>query len=108
MLERSSMNIYINYNFLLYTRVMAIAKKSSDDKKIVVEIDNGDFQALKEIKREWGFSNETNVLRFGLAVLSKAKGQTVFIIEEDGTKSPLSPADSLLNKSGSANAKEDK
>ncbi len=78
---------------------MAIKKISNDSKagKIILEIDNGDLEALQKIMEEWKFVDEPSVLRFALAVLTKAKDNAVYVTE-NGKKVALSPADSLLKK----------
>lgn len=76
---------------------MSIVKKSDEKDKIILEIDNGDLQALKAIESEWDFADESGVFRFALAVLTKAKDKAVYV-DENGKKVALSPGDSLLKK----------
>lgn len=83
---------------MLYTRAMAIIKRTlQDEGKIVLEIDNGDLEALRQIEKDWKFTDESSVLRFALAVLTKAQDKAVYV-DENGKKVALSPADSLLKQ----------
>lgn len=76
---------------------MAIVRKpdASDDQKLGLEINNGDYQALKKIKDKFNFVDEEAALRFALAVLSQTAGDTVYIEDSAGSKVGLQPSDSL-------------
>lgn len=67
-----------------------------DTAKITVEFDNGDLQALETIVQQGHFKSKESVLRFALAVLTKAKNTTVFVTDETGARVPLSPSPGLL------------
>ena len=75
---------------------MAITK-SGEERKIEgalgqsVDIYNGDWEALKEVTKKWGFVDETSALRFALAILTKANDKNLSIDGEN-----VSPAKSLL------------
>jgi len=79
---------------------MAIVRKpdESDDEKLGLEINNGDYQALKAIKEKFNFNDEEAVLRFALAVLKQSQSDTLYIDDETGTRVGLQPADSLRSK----------
>lgn len=83
---------------MLYTSSMAIKKQSGDSEKIILEVNNGDYQALQDLVNEWKFADESSALRFALAVLVQAKNKTVFIDDDSGKKTALSPGESLLKK----------
>ncbi len=76
---------------------MAIVRKSdeSDGDKLGLEINNGDYKALKTIKEKFNFVDEEAALRFALAVLAQTHGDTVYIEDESGSKVGLQPSDSL-------------
>lgn len=80
---------------------MAIIKKSGDDQKIEIEVNNGDLQALKQIIKDWGFADEAKALRFGIAVLVKAStgGKNKVYIDENGDKVSLVPGEGLVESS---------
>jgi len=79
---------------------MAIVRKpdESDDEKLGLEINNGDYQALKAIKEKFNFNDEEAVLRFALAVLKQSQSDTLYIDDETGTRVGLQPSDSLRSK----------
>ena len=79
---------------------MAIIKKSEDEQKIELEVNNGDLQALKEIIKSWGFADETKALRFGIAILAKASsgGNNKIYIDENGDKVSLVPGEGLAEE----------
>lgn len=76
---------------------MAIKKDDtkSNDTQVNLTIDNGDFQALNKIYKEWKFKDIEGVLRFALAIMTKAKNGTVYVEDETGNKVALEPAESL-------------
>lgn len=77
---------------------MAIKKIAGDSTKITLEVNNGDYQALKGLVGEWNFSNESSAFRFALAALVQAKNKTVYVEDDTGKKVALSPGESLLKK----------
>lgn len=84
---------------------MAIIKKGNEEDfngslGQTVDIYNGDWEALKEITKKWGFKDETSALRFALAVLTKANSGKLSI---DGDI--VSPAESLLKGSDNGSSK---
>lgn len=84
---------------------MAIIKKGNEKDfngslGQTVDIYNGDWEALKEITKKWGFKDETSALRFALAVLTKANSGKLSI---DGDI--VSPAESLLKGSDNGSSK---
>lgn len=64
---------------------------------IVLNVNNGDLEALNNIKDKWNFKSEADVLRFALAVLKQADKQVVYI-DQEGSKVGLTPSDDLVNK----------
>jgi hypothetical protein len=92
---------------MVYTVIMAISRKpdQSDDEKLGLEINNGDYRALKVIKDKFGFRDEEAALRFALAVLTQTNGDTVYIEDESGNKVGLQPSDSLRRPSEDGTSK---
>lgn len=76
---------------------MAIVRKphQSDQEKLTLEINNGDYKALKAAKDKFKLADEEAVLRYALAVLTQSVGDTVYIEDETGTRVGLRPSDSL-------------
>lgn len=61
----------------------------------VIEIYNGDWNALKKLTEKWGFKDEVSALRFAIAVLTEAEDGTLQI--GDNT---ISPTKGLLKDAG--------
>lgn len=76
---------------------MAIIRKPSEsnDEKLGLEINNGDFKALKAAKDKFKLADEEAVLRYALAVLTQSASDTIYIEDADGTRVGLQPSDSL-------------
>lgn len=75
---------------------MAIRKKNGETTiegtlGQVVEIYNGDWDALKALTEKWHFKDEVSALRFALAVLTEAEDGTLQIGD-----STISPTKGLL------------
>ena len=63
---------------------------------ITVEFNNGDLEALKNIKSKWKFKDLESALRFGLAVLTiTEKGKLLHETENDKIEK-LSPTHDLI------------
>jgi len=77
---------------------MAIKRIKEEEGKITLEIDNGDFEALKSIEQNYNFSSKENLLRFAIAVLLKSNKKGVYVEEDNGTKNKLVPTDLLIKK----------
>lgn len=58
--------------------------------------DNGDLSAVEQIMAEWKFKDEESLLRFALAVLVKAKNNSITIKNDAGADQTLKPASDLL------------
>jgi hypothetical protein len=80
---------------------MAIKKienqKPQTEPELQLKFTNGDLKALEEVKKKWKFIDFENLLRFAVAVMSKAEKNKVYI-DEKGTRIGYSPADNLLKK----------
>jgi hypothetical protein len=76
---------------------MAIVRKpeETDDTKLGLEINNGDFQALQKIKDKFKLADEEAVLRYALAVLTQSSSDTLYIDDGTGAKVGLQPSASL-------------
>jgi hypothetical protein len=73
---------------------------------IILNIDNGDLEALKRIKENWNFRDESSVLRYALAVMSQAEDKILFVVNKDGEKSGLTPGEGLVLNIPTAEKKE--
>lgn len=82
---------------------MAVTKiiqpEGQSEGKIVLEFNNGDFQALQKIIKKWHFKDEESALRFGMAALIKGSEAKGVAVMENGKLVTLTPADSLLELS---------
>jgi hypothetical protein len=65
---------------------------------LTFSFDNGDRNVLELIKNKWKFKDEESLLRFALAVLVKAEGNSVSVKNESGGEINLKPSDDLLLK----------
>ncbi len=74
---------------------MAIQKDRSDADAVQVTINNGDLQALRQIYERWGFKDEESVLRYALAVMTKAENQILYYVNGEGEKIGLQPSDAV-------------
>lgn len=80
---------------------MAIRKQANSTEVLVVlEFDNGDFQALKEVIAKFGFIDEQAALRFALFALLKAE-RNVLYVDEGEKKVVLTPSQQLINQDNS-------
>lgn len=79
---------------------MAVKKGTFTDTQGEVTITNGDFQALKKIAKDYGITNEVDVITFAIGILSKANGKPVAVELLDGTTVKFLPADKLKITSG--------
>lgn len=77
---------------------MAINRaNTSTGEQLNLEINNGDFEALRTTTQRLGFRNEESMLRFMLAILSKSATRSITITDQNGTKVSLNPSDDLIN-----------
>jgi len=76
-------------------KIDASTPMSSDGVRF--DVNNGDLQALLQIKDKWGFKGEAEVLRYALAVLKQAEKQVVYI-DKNGAQIGLSPSEDLVIK----------
>jgi hypothetical protein len=74
---------------------MAISKIKSEDESVDLTINNGDLLALRQIYKDWGFKDEESVLRYALAVLTKATNCTLYYLDDLGEKVGLQPSDAV-------------
>ena len=63
-----------------------------------VEFNNGDLDALRNIKKKWKFKDLEGALRFGLAVLTMADNGKLFHEKENGKTERFEPMDDLIEK----------
>jgi hypothetical protein len=69
---------------------------SNKAEKVNVEFNNGDLEALRDIKKKWHFKDLESVLRFGLAVLTIAEKGKLFHEKTNGKMERLDPMDDLV------------
>lgn len=72
------------------TKITTKQEVNSTEKKIYLEVDNGDLKALNLIKDIFGFNNFQSLLRFALVILLRADNKTVYI-DENGKRVKLTP-----------------
>lgn len=86
---------------------MAITRKESPEpeQELLLSINNGDYNALKEAAKRLGFRNEESLLRFALAVLSTSATRTLTVTDKDGKTVALNPTPSLLEEATPATSK---
>ncbi len=76
---------------------MAINRATTTNQEhLDISINNGDFQAMREAMEKLGFRDEESMLRFMLAVLTRAATRTVIVTDQNGSNITLSPSESLL------------
>jgi len=76
---------------------MSITNIKDEEAELTVKLDNGDLEALNEIKDSWKFSSKENALRFALAILKKsiAGGKKIYVGEGE-EKVVVEPSENLL------------
>ncbi|OFY95231.1 MAG: hypothetical protein A2309_02880 [Bacteroidetes bacterium RIFOXYB2_FULL_35_7] len=76
-------------------KIESCSDKSSDG--ILLDVNNGDLQALLDIQKKWGFKSESEVLRYALAIMAQADKQVLYI-DKEGSKVGLVPTEDLIIK----------
>ena len=78
---------------------MSVIVKSIDEnnKKMILELDNGDFTKLQEAMGKWSFKDHQSLLQF-MVSLSLQNGRSSFTILLDGAEKDVVPASDLINK----------
>jgi hypothetical protein len=80
---------------------MAINRPTSpapSNNELVLAVNNGDLDALRDAMKRFGFKDEESVLRYALAVLSKSATRSLSIIDQDGVRVNLNPSTELLRQ----------
>ena len=82
---------------------MAIVRSSSTPSttpatELSLTINNGDFEALRDSVARLGFKDEESILRFMLAILTKSATRSITVTDQNGSKIPLTPSESLLKQ----------
>lgn len=80
---------------------MAIKKLPSEihaASSVALNFDNGDYEVLNTIKKQWNFKDEESLLRFALAILYKAGEHSVSVKDETGNEVTLKPTENMLLK----------
>jgi len=77
---------------------MAVIKENFKEQEGTIKITNGDFQALRNIAKEYGLNDEADVIVFAIGVLTQAKGKGITIEREDGSTLKLIPSEKLRSK----------
>lgn len=78
---------------------MPVRKDSDQDGAATYTINNGDLQALKRIKDQYGLRDTNDVITFAIGVLSQSNGRAVTITKDDGSTTRLLPSDELKQDS---------
>jgi len=65
--------------------------------KTVIDVDNGDREALNDALSKWKFRDEASMLRFVIAVLREANDKSVVVTGVGGKPVTFVPAEQLLN-----------
>lgn len=72
------------------------ASSASSDNELILAVNNGDLEVLRDAMKRFGFRDEESVLRFALAVLSKSATRSLTITGLDGVRISLNPSTDLL------------
>lgn len=72
------------------------------------EFNNGDYQAMNNVEKEWKFRNKESLLRFALAVLVRAKNRLILVQDENGAWQPVRPGVDLLVSTENTDITSDK
>ena len=80
---------------------MAINRKESvtPETGLPLVFTNGDLDVLSGAVERLGFKNEESLLRYALAVISKAATRTLTVVGPDGKSIALNPSEALLKES---------
>lgn len=90
--------------------MITLRRDDSDPEKpkLIIDIDNGDLEALTGVVEKWRFKDEGSLLRFMLAVMSRSTDNTIYLNDElgasGGKHSAYAPADILLKPSEETDA----
>lgn len=74
---------------------MPVRKTSDTDGIAEYTINNGDLQALKRIKEQYGLRDTDDVITFAIGVLSQSNGRAITVTKDDGSTTRLLPSDEL-------------
>lgn len=66
--------------------------------ELILAVNNGDLDALRDAMNRFGFKDEESVLRYALAVLTKSATRSLAIIDQNGVRVNLNPAADLLRQ----------
>ena len=78
------------------------------EEKIGLEFNNGDYIALKDAAKLWGFKDVESAIRFGMAVLIKSgDSKEIQVQDASGEKISIKPAISLIKSSEPDDHKKD-
>jgi hypothetical protein len=69
---------------------------SNPNNELILALNNGDLEVLRDAMKRFGFRDEESVLRFALAVLSKSATRSLTITGLDGVRISLNPSTDLL------------
>ena len=79
---------------------MAI-KSIEKDGKLILEIDNGDLEKLKQCMSEWSFRDNQSLIRFAISIMLVTEGKNLWI-KQKGRIQQIVPSDEFLRESGDA------
>jgi hypothetical protein len=70
----------------------------SSSNELILAVNNGDLEALRDAMTRFGFKDEESVLRYALAVLTKSATRSLAIIDQNGVRVNLNPSTDLLRQ----------
>lgn len=70
-------------------------KAQEKDKKLMLDIDNGDLSKLNEVMDKWGFKDYQSFMRFAVSILLLNEEKSIGI-KLDGIKQDITPSSDLL------------
>ena len=73
---------------------MAIKSQENND-KLILELDNGDYDKLIECMEKWSFKDHQSMLRFAMSVLLVSEDRSLSI-KMDGRQQAIAPAKEYL------------
>lgn len=77
---------------------MAVISTEKGD-SLTLEIDNGEFTALKKCIEQWGFLDYPSFLRFAISIIGDTEDKSIWI-KSKGNLQPVFPAKPLLKNNG--------
>lgn len=77
---------------------MPVRKTSESGKEAEYTINNGDLEALNEIKERYGLRDSDDVITFAIGVLSQSNGRAISVTDDEGNMIKLLPSEQLTKQ----------